>query len=79
MIEELRIPPESSELPEKEVSRPVQVLAGLGLGAFTLFCGFALVTSLVVPSKKSRILSITVSFVLLLGLHFGSSKSAFDC
>ena len=64
MMEGLRIPPES---PEKEVPRSIQVLAGLVLAAFTLFCGLASVTMLVVPNKRSPVLAIIVAFILLLG------------
>jgi FtsH-binding integral membrane protein len=64
MMEGLRIPPES---PEKEVPRSIQVLAGLVLAAFTLFCGLASVTMLVVPNKRSPVLAIIVAFLLLLG------------
>jgi hypothetical protein len=64
MMKELRIPPES---PEKEIPRSIQVLAGVVLAAFTLLCGFASVTMLVVPNKRSPVLAILVAFVLLLG------------
>jgi hypothetical protein len=64
MMEELRIPPET---PEKEITRSIQILAGVVLAAFTLLCGFASVTMLVVPNKRSSVLAIIVAFVLLLG------------
>jgi hypothetical protein len=61
-MEELPIP----EIPEKEIPRLVQVLAGLVLALFTLLCGFASVTMLVVPSQNSPILTIIVGSILLL-------------
>jgi hypothetical protein len=72
MIEESKIPPEPqdvvpSERAERGVSRPFQILAGLSLGAFTIFCGFALVTSLAVPAKQSPIFAVIVALILLLG------------
>jgi hypothetical protein len=63
MMDELQIP----EIPEKEVPRWVQVLAGLVLALLALFCGFASVTMLVVPNEKSPIFTVVIGLVLLLG------------
>jgi hypothetical protein len=63
MMDELQIP----EIPEKEIPRWVQVLAGLVLALLALFCGFASVTMLVVPNEKSPIFTVVIGLILLLG------------
>lgn len=52
---------------EDEVPRWVQVPIGLLLGAFTLLCGFASGSLLLVPNKRSPILTNVVGLVVLLG------------
>jgi len=56
-----------SEPSEKKVPRWIQVPAGFLLGLLTLLCGFSVVTFLLVPNKKSPILTIVVGLLLLLG------------
>jgi amino acid transporter len=52
---------------EKELPRWVQVPVGLVLGLFTLLCGLASLSLLLVPNKQSPILAVVVGLVLLLG------------
>lgn len=52
---------------ERELPRWVQVPAGLVLGLFTLLCGLASLSLLLVPNKQSPVLAVVVGFVLLLG------------
>ena len=61
-----------SELPqfehqERELPRWVQVPVGLVLGLFTLLCGLASLSLLLVPNKQSPVLAVVVGLVLLLG------------
>jgi len=52
---------------DKELPRWVQIPAGLILGLFTLLCGFASLSLLLVPNKKAPILAVIVGLILLLG------------
>jgi hypothetical protein len=52
---------------ERELPRWVQVPVGLVLGLFTLLCGFASLSLLLVPNKQSPVLAVVVGLVLLLG------------
>jgi amino acid transporter len=52
---------------ERELPRWVQVPVGLVLGMFTLLCGFASLSLLLVPNKQSPALAIAAGVVLLLG------------
>ena len=52
---------------ERELPRWVQVPVGLVLGLFTLLCGFASLSLLLVPNKQSPVLAVVVGIVLLLG------------
>lgn len=52
---------------EGELPRWVQVPVGLVLGLFTLLCGFASLSLLLVPYKQSPLLAVIVGLVLLLG------------
>jgi hypothetical protein len=52
---------------QKELPRWVQVPVGLVLGLFTLLCGFASVSLLLVPNKKNPILAVVIVLVLLSG------------
>jgi len=52
---------------ERELPRWVQVPVGLVLGLFTLLCGFASLSLLLVPNKQSPVLAVLVGVVLLLG------------
>ena len=60
---------ESDELP-----RWVQVPAGLVLGLFTVLCGLASASLLVVPNKKAPVLAVVVGLVLLLGCFWVLEK-----
>lgn len=55
------------DLQERELPRLVQVPVGLVLGLFTLLCGFASLSLLLVPNKQSPVLAVVVGLVLLLG------------
>jgi membrane associated rhomboid family serine protease len=55
-----------NEWGEKDLPRWIQIPAGILLGIFTLFCGFASVVLLFGPNKKSPILAFAIVFVLLL-------------
>ena len=52
---------------ERELPRWVQVPVGLVLGSFTLLCGFASLSLLLVPNKQNPVLAVVVGLVLLLG------------
>jgi hypothetical protein len=52
---------------ERELPRWVQVPVGLVLGMFTLLCGLASLSLLLVPNKQSPVLAVVVGLVLLLG------------
>jgi hypothetical protein len=54
-------------LQERELPRWVQVAVGLVLGLFTLLCGLASLSLLLVPNKQSPVLAVIVGLVLLLG------------
>ena len=64
----------ASEHQDKELSRWVQVPAGLVLGLFTLLCGFASVSLLLVPNKKAPLLAVIVGLILLLGCFWVLEK-----
>jgi amino acid transporter len=57
----------SLERQEKELPRWVRVPAGLVLGLFTLLCGFASLSLLLVPNKQAPMLAVIVGLVLILG------------
>lgn len=57
----------SLERQEKELPRWVRVPAGLVLGLFTLLCGFASLSLLLVPNKQAPVLAVIVGLVLILG------------
>jgi len=57
-------PPEPQE---KELNRWIRVPAGLVLGLFTLLCGFASLSLLLVPNKQAPVLAVVVGLVLILG------------
>jgi hypothetical protein len=59
---------------ERDLPRWVQVPIGLVLGLFTLLCGVASLSLLLVPNKQSPILAIVVGLVLLLGCFFVLEK-----
>lgn len=61
--------PQPPQEQDKELPRWIQVPAGLILGLFTLFCGFASASLLLVPNKKSPspVLAVVVGLVLVLG------------
>jgi amino acid transporter len=50
---------------EKEIPRWLQVPAGLALGLFTLFCGFASLSLLLAPNKESLVFCVAIGLVLL--------------
>jgi hypothetical protein len=52
---------------ERELPRWVQVPVGLILGSFTLLCGFASLSLLLVPNKQSPVLAVVAGLVLMLG------------
>jgi uncharacterized membrane protein len=52
---------------EKELPRWVQIPVGLVLGLFTLLCGFASLSLLLVPNKQVPSLAVVIVLVLLLG------------
>ena len=52
---------------EVELPRWVQVPVALVLGLFTLLCGFASLSLLLVPNKRSPVLTVVLGLVLLLG------------
>jgi len=52
---------------ERELPRWIQVPVGLVLGLFTLLCGLASLSLLLVPNKQSPVLAVVVGLVLLLG------------
>jgi len=58
---------EPVEAREIELHRWIQVLAGIILGLFTLFCGFASAYLVFIPNKKAPILAFVVGIILLLG------------
>jgi len=64
----------ASEHQDKELPRWVQVPAGLVLGLFTLLCGFASVSLLLVPNKKAPLLAVIVGLILLLGCFWVLEK-----
>jgi amino acid transporter len=57
-----------------ELPRWVQVPAGLILGLFTLLCGLASASLLVVPNKKAPVLAVVVGLILLLGCFWVLEK-----
>ncbi len=57
----------SLEPQEKELPRWIRVPAGLVLGLFTLLCGFASLSLLLVPNKQAPVLAVIVGLVLILG------------
>ena len=57
----------SLESQEKELPRWVRVPAGLVLGLFTLLCGFASLSLLLVPNKQAPVLAAIVGLVLSIG------------
>jgi hypothetical protein len=57
----------SLEPQEKELPRWIRVPAGVVLGLFTLLCGFALLSLLLVPNKPAPVLAVIVGLVLILG------------
>jgi hypothetical protein len=59
--------PPAFEHQDKELPRWVQVPAGVILGLFTLLCGVASVSLLLVPNKKAPLLALIAGLVLLLG------------
>jgi hypothetical protein len=59
---------------DKELPRWVQVPAGLLLGLFTLLCGFASVSLLLVPNRKAPLLAVIVGLILLLGCFWVLEK-----
>ena len=59
--------PGSLEPQEKELPRWVQIPVGLVLGLFTLLCGFASLSLLLVPNKQAPVLAVIVGLVLILG------------
>ena len=62
------------EYQDKELPRWVQVSAGLILGLFSLLCGFALVSLLLVPNKKVPLLAVIAGLILLLGCFWVLAK-----
>jgi hypothetical protein len=52
---------------EKELPRWIHVPMGLVVGLFTILCGFAALSLLLVPNKPSPVLAVVVGLVLLLG------------
>ena len=62
------------EYQDKELPRWVQVPAGLILGFFTLLCGFASVSLLLVPNKKAPRLAVTAGLILLVGCFWVVAK-----
>ena len=60
---------------EKELPRWFQVPMGLTLGLFTLLCGFASLSLLLVPHKQSPVLGVGVGLVMLLGCLWVLEKS----
>jgi hypothetical protein len=62
------------EYQDKELPRWVQVSAGLILGLFTLLCGFASVSLLLVPNKKAPLLAVIAGLILLLGCFWVLAK-----
>jgi len=59
---------------DKELPRWVQVSAGLILGVFTLLCGFASLSLMLVPNKKAPLLAVIVGLILLLGCFWVLEK-----
>jgi amino acid transporter len=57
----------SLEPQEKELPRWIRVPAGLVLGLFTLLCGYASLSLLLVPNKRAPALAVIVGIVLILG------------
>jgi hypothetical protein len=57
----------SREPQEKELPRWVRVPVGLVLGLFTLLCGVASLSLLIVPNKQAPVLAVIVGLVLILG------------
>jgi len=57
----------SLEPQEKELPRWIRLPAGLVLGLFTLLCGFASLSLLLVPNKQAPVLAVIVGLVLILG------------
>jgi len=62
------------EYQDQELPRWVQVSAGLILGLFTLLCGFASVSLLLVPNKKAPLLAVIAGLILLLGCFWVLAK-----
>jgi hypothetical protein len=62
------------EYQDKELPRWVQVSAGLILGLFSLLCGFALVSLLLVPNKKAPLLAVIAGLILILGCFWVLAK-----
>lgn len=60
---------------DTELPRWVQVAAGLILGLFTLLCGFASVSLLLVPNKKAPLLAVIAGLILILGCFWVLAKS----
>jgi membrane associated rhomboid family serine protease len=58
----------------RELPRWVQVPAGLILGLFTLLCGLASGSLLVIPNKKAPVLAVIVGLILLLGCYWVLEK-----
>lgn len=57
----------SLEPQEKELPGWIRIPAGLVLGLFTLFCGFASLSLLLVPNKQAPVLAVISGLVLILG------------
>jgi len=57
----------SLEPQEKELPRWVRVPVGLVLGLFTLLCGVASLSLLIVPNKQAPVLAVIIGLVLILG------------
>jgi hypothetical protein len=52
---------------EKELPRWVRIPVGLVLGLFTLLCGVASLSLLIVPNKQAPVLAVMIGLVLILG------------
>lgn len=57
----------SLEPQENELPRWIRVPAGLVLGLFTLLCGFASLSLLLVTNKRAPVLAVIAGLVLILG------------
>jgi hypothetical protein len=60
---------------EQDLPRWVQVSVGMALGLFTLLCGFASLSLLLVPHKQRPILGVVAESGLLLGCFWVLEKS----